>query len=142
MKRLRIVCALTSIAALGGIGDGLAAIHTSDACVLLTAGWAPTSSRSALRWISAGASGRLSRVRHRHFQRWADVLSVPDDATTLVRQTSQCAGTTEVTLFEIRGGGHTWPLGEPYLGERLVGRVSRELDANEALWEFFARHRG
>ena len=32
MKRLRIVCALTSIAALGGIGDGLAAIHTSDAC--------------------------------------------------------------------------------------------------------------
>jgi len=27
-----------------------------------------------------------------------------------------------------------------YLGERLVGRVSRELDANQAIWEFFHRH--
>jgi polyhydroxybutyrate depolymerase len=46
-----------------------------------------------------------------------------------------------VDLFEVRGGGHTWPSGEQYLGERLVGRVSRELDANQAIWEFFRRHR-
>src|SRR5262249_39570155 len=65
------------------------------------------------------------------------VDAVADDGTALARQSAQCAGMSEVDLFEIRGGGHTWPSGEPYLGERLVGRVSRELDANEAIWEFF-----
>src|SRR5262249_9439804 len=68
------------------------------------------------------------------------VDAVGDDGTTLARQVSQCAGMSEVDLFEIRGGGHTWQLGEPY--SRLVGRVSRELDGNTAIWEFFARHRG
>lgn len=69
------------------------------------------------------------------------VDSVPDDGTALARQSAQCAGASEVDLFEIRGGGHTWPAGEPYLGERFVGRVSRELDANVAIWTFFMRHR-
>lgn len=68
------------------------------------------------------------------------VDSVPDDGTALARQSAQCAAASEVELFEIRGGGHTWPAGVPYLGERLVGRVSRELNANEAIWTFFAHH--
>ncbi len=33
------------------------------------------------------------------------VDSVREDGTMLARQTAQCAGITEVTLFEIRGGG-------------------------------------
>jgi polyhydroxybutyrate depolymerase len=45
-----------------------------------------------------------------------------------------------VRLYEIRGGGHTWPMGEPYLGRRIVGRVSQALDANETIWAFFRRH--
>ena len=39
-----------------------------------------------------------------------------------------------------QGGGHTWPQGQPYLGEWIVGRVSREMDANQEIWRFFSRH--
>lgn len=71
----------------------------------------------------------------------AVVDSVREDATSIVEHSSSCAEGTEVRLYEIRGGGHTWPGGEAYLGERLVGRVSREIDANEVIWKFFQQHR-
>ena len=93
-----------------------------------------STSATLARWVELDHCGAM--------QTDAIVDSVHEDGTTLAKHTSLCAGMSEVDLFEIRGGGHTWPLGEPYLGERLVGRVSRELDANEAIWEFFARHRG
>jgi poly(3-hydroxybutyrate) depolymerase len=61
----------------------------------------------------------------------------PYDGTSLIQHSAQCAGQTAVHLYEVRGGGHTWPGGQPYLGKWLVGRVSHELDANEAIWQFF-----
>jgi polyhydroxybutyrate depolymerase len=64
----------------------------------------------------------------------------PDDGTTVVPRTAQCAGGAQVSLYEIRGGGHTWPKGAPYLSARLVGRVSQALDANETIWKFFRQH--
>lgn len=73
-----------------------------------------------------------------HSEAVVDAVAV--DGTALARQSAQCAGMSEVDLFEIRGGRHTWPSGEPYLGKRLVGRVSRELDANEVIWKFFRSH--
>ncbi|MFO0967366.1 MAG: PHB depolymerase family esterase [Gemmataceae bacterium] len=45
---------------------------------------------------------------------------------------------TEVILYKIEGGGHTWP------GRRtnppFLGGVALDLDANELIWEFFQRH--
>ena len=64
----------------------------------------------------------------------------PGDGTSLVKHSARCASRADVTLFEIRGGGHTWPDGLPYLGPRIVGRVSRELNASEQIWEFFRQH--
>jgi polyhydroxybutyrate depolymerase len=93
-----------------------------------------STSATQARWVELDHCGAA--------QTDATVDAANDDGTALVKHTSHCIGMTEVDLFEIRGGGHTWPMGEPYLGERLVGRVSHELDANEAIWEFFARHRG
>jgi len=49
-----------------------------------------------------------------------------------------CRDGREVVLYTIEGGGHTWPSG-PRSGRR-VGRVSREIDATTAIWEFFQRH--
>ncbi len=46
----------------------------------------------------------------------------------------------EVFLFIVHGGGHTWPGGLPYLGEWAVGKVSRQLDATDLIWDFFKRH--
>jgi len=44
----------------------------------------------------------------------------------------------KVAFYTIRGGGHTWPMGWPYLGEKIVGRVSNEIDACNVIWAFFA----
>jgi polyhydroxybutyrate depolymerase len=65
----------------------------------------------------------------------------PDDRTTVRRETySGCRESAEVVLVRIDGGGHTWPGGAPYLPEFVVGRVSRELDAAQVLWDFFRKH--
>jgi polyhydroxybutyrate depolymerase len=49
-----------------------------------------------------------------------------------------CPEGRAVELYTIDGGGHTWP-GGPEAGRR-VGRVSREIDATELIWAFFAGH--
>ena len=47
---------------------------------------------------------------------------------------------TDVILYAIEGGGHTWPGGQQYLPERLIGKTSRDIDANEVIWNFFKKH--
>jgi polyhydroxybutyrate depolymerase len=49
-----------------------------------------------------------------------------------------CREGREVVLYTIEGGGHTWPGGPPV--GRLVGRVSRDLDATRTLLDFFDHH--
>ena len=66
--------------------------------------------------------------------------AVKSDGTAIAEYRAHCAGSAEVVLDEIRGGGHTWPGGVLYLPELLIGRVSRELDADEAVWRFFQQH--
>ena len=72
------------------------------------------------------------------------VSLLPDlDATdeTRVRRSLYRRGKagTEVVLYAVEGGGHTWPGGPGYL-PALFGRVCRDFDANEAIWEFFKAH--
>lgn len=47
---------------------------------------------------------------------------------------------TEVVVYTIEGGGHTWPGGPQYLPVFLVGKASHNLDATEAIWGFFKKH--
>ena len=49
-----------------------------------------------------------------------------------------CSEGRAVELYTIEGGGHTWP-GGPEAGRR-VGRVTRDIDATELIWRFFAAH--
>jgi polyhydroxybutyrate depolymerase len=61
-------------------------------------------------------------------------------ATTVIRHVARdCTNFSELRLYEIIGGGHTWPGGHQYQGERIVGRVSHELNASDEIWKFFAR---
>ena len=48
-----------------------------------------------------------------------------------------CDTGARVILYRVAGGGHTWPGGAPYLGERLVGKTSGNLSACDAIWELF-----
>lgn len=47
---------------------------------------------------------------------------------------------TDVILYVIEGGGHTWPGGYQYLSERLIGKTSKDINANEIIWDFFKKH--
>lgn len=47
---------------------------------------------------------------------------------------------TEVVLYRVEGGGHTWPGGRQYLRKAAVGNVCRDFDATDVIWEFFAKH--
>lgn len=45
---------------------------------------------------------------------------------------------SEVVLYQIHSGGHTWP-GQPSPWPKL-GPVTMNVDANRVMWEFFMRH--
>lgn len=65
----------------------------------------------------------------------------PGDGTRILKE-SYTGGNngSEVILYVIEGGGHTWPGGFPYLGERVIGKTSRDMDAAEVIWDFFEKH--
>jgi len=65
---------------------------------------------------------------------------IEDDGTRIRRETWPCED-VEVVLYAVEGGGHTWPNGWQYLGEEIIGRTTRNLDASEVMWEHFKRHR-
>jgi polyhydroxybutyrate depolymerase len=65
----------------------------------------------------------------------------PADGTRVKRLSyTGCREGTEVVLYRIEGGGHTWPGGLQYLPKRLIGNMSYDIDATEIIWEFFKRH--
>ncbi len=124
-----------AIAVVNGTDDPLVPWNGGPIKVLWTTrGVVLSTPQTVARWRTLNRCGELETIG-------TLVDAVPDDGTALLEQTARCAQEAEVKVYEIRGGGHTWPSGMPYLGERLVGRVSRELDANEAIWRFFARFR-
>ena len=63
-----------------------------------------------------------------------------DGVRAHVHEWGGCAPGADVVLYELEGGGHTWPGGEQYLPSTVVGPVCRDFDASEVAWEFFQRH--
>jgi poly(3-hydroxybutyrate) depolymerase len=47
-----------------------------------------------------------------------------------------CQENAQVTLYSVKGAGNTWPGGEQYEPENTVGKTSRDLNANEVVWNF------
>lgn len=47
---------------------------------------------------------------------------------------------TEVMVYGIEGGGHTWPGGPQYQSEGNIGPTCRDISASEVIWDFFKRH--
>jgi len=66
----------------------------------------------------------------------------PDDGTRVQKSVyARCADGADVVLYEIKGGGHTWPGGYQYLPEFLIGKTNRDLNASETIWSFFNGYR-
>lgn len=83
---------------------------------------------------------------------WADLngctnepidVELPDqvnDNTTVRRQTwGPGRQNSEVVLYTIEGGGHTWPGNDPSL-KSFLGRSTHDISASDLIWEFFLRH--
>ncbi|MFZ5986782.1 MAG: alpha/beta hydrolase family esterase [Bacillota bacterium] len=49
-------------------------------------------------------------------------------------------GGSEVILWTLEDGGHTWPGGKSSLPERQVGKLNRDIIASELMWQFFEKH--
>ncbi len=86
---------------------------------------------SVSAWVEANGCGKTPRT-----------IQLPDrenDGTT-VRQVRYESGRegAEVVLVVIEGGGHTWPGNEPRM--RSLGVSTRDISANDMMWEFFQRH--
>lgn len=65
----------------------------------------------------------------------------PGDGTRVTRkQYIHGRKGTEVILYSVDGGGHTWPGGFQYLPVWIIGKTSRDIDANEVIWSFFKTH--
>ncbi len=52
---------------------------------------------------------------------------------------THCQAGTDLVLYSVDGGGHTWP-GGGHMDERYVGKMTRDFDASELIWEFLSRH--
>ncbi len=47
---------------------------------------------------------------------------------------------SEVVLWEIKGGGHTWPGARSMPMDSMLGPINRDISATQLLWEFFEQH--
>lgn len=60
------------------------------------------------------------------------------DGVSVIRRDWSCSG-APVRHYTVQGGGHTWPSGRQFLSRRLVGPVSRDINAADEGWAFFSQ---
>ncbi len=82
-------------------------------------------------WAQRNGCGPSPTVEH--------LPDLADDGTRVQRE-SYPGCRADVVLLRIVGGGHTWPDGKPYFSSDRVGVVCRDVNGNEAIWQFFASH--
>ena len=93
--------------------------------------------------LSASGSIRFW-ARHNHCSPSPVITHEPDndpkDGTRARKEVYvDCQNGTEVILYAIEDGGHTWPNGYQYLNRRIIGKANRDMDANEVIIDFFRR---
>jgi polyhydroxybutyrate depolymerase len=71
-----------------------------------------------------------------------EIIALPDkadDGMKCTRKTwSGGKDGSEVVLIEIENGGHTWPGNEPIVA--MLGKSTKDISANDLMWEFFQKH--
>lgn len=86
------------------------------------------------RWRQHNASSSVAEAQT------LPVINPSDSTRVRFSRYSGGRGDSEVVLYTIEGGGHTWPGGNDPLSPRVVGKTSRQISANEVIWKFFQRH--
>ena len=66
----------------------------------------------------------------------------PDDGTIVFRVAfCEKKPDSEILLYSIQGGGHTWPGSKIVLPAEKTGRTSGDINATDLILNFFSRHR-
>jgi len=115
-------------------------IHgTADPCWAYDGGKTACAQRNDMAKISVDASMRV----------WATIngcgsaqIPVPmaSEAQIRTERITWAGCRAETTLIRVVGGGHVWPGGWPYFGERVIGPMVGGWSANRVILEFFRRH--
>jgi polyhydroxybutyrate depolymerase len=63
---------------------------------------------------------------------------VPEGTSVRRKAYGPGKGDSEVVLYVIEGGGHTWPGRDPR--SFILGKSTRDISANDLIWEFFQKH--
>lgn len=117
-----------------GTGDPF--VHWEERYVRLIAekiGTRLTVPETVARWVGMNACPKTPR---RSDLRDTD----PDDGTRWsLTAWGPCKAGSEVLLYKVEGGGHTWPNGKK-VSANVIGRTSRDVNFEPLLWSFFARH--
>ena len=65
----------------------------------------------------------------------------PNDGTRVEKKVYQGATpSSDVEFYTVKGGGHAWPGGHQFSPEFQIGKVTRDINANEIMWDFFEAH--
>lgn len=64
-----------------------------------------------------------------------------NDGTTVTKISYYgCRNDGDVVLYRINDGGHTWPDGQEYAPAWTIGKTTRDINANEVMWDFLKRY--
>jgi poly(3-hydroxybutyrate) depolymerase len=70
-----------------------------------------------------------------------DLPDTHKDNTTVTRHDFPgCPANAPVILYQIKGGGHNWPGGIPFIGP-FLGGATYDIDANTVIWNFVSQYR-
>lgn len=83
-------------------------------------------------WAQSNGCLPKAQVRQLPNSNWLDQTTI----TTYVYE--GCQKGTQVMLYQINGGGHTWP-GQVFMpgSKGILGNMSREINACDEIWAFF-----
>ncbi|MEZ4742239.1 MAG: hypothetical protein R3B45_07315 [Bdellovibrionota bacterium] len=89
-------------------------------------------------WSYAAANNSFKKWLSKYNCKDEVIDAIPDldanDGTRVFKKSypSSCA---TIKQYKIEGGGHTWPNG--FLYSTRVGKVTRDIDGNQIMWDFF-----
>lgn len=96
------------------------------------------------RVISTDATIRFwikhNRIKSPAFTEKLPDIVTSDDASIERKVWFDTTTGLRVVLYKINGGGHTYPGHRQYLPRRIIGTTCQDINASEAIWQFFAKH--
>lgn len=121
-----------SVLMMNGTADRL--VPYAGGPVLRTRGETISVEEIVRKWVAANhcpSSPVIDQLQH---------LDPSDRTHVTVTAYQNCARRTAVVLYRIDGGGHTWPGGSSVLPHAIVGQATKDINASDEIWRFFADH--